>query len=63
MTTTSPIGAIGTETKGTGKTFSSFLNMGKKDEKQSEQVAYMGPSIGNILNGSTNQPTASAIRA
>lgn len=35
--------------------------LGKENEKKKEQVAYMGPSIGGLLNGSVPpQPTASA---
>jgi len=54
-----PISAIGTETKGTSET---IATQKKKQESSQEnpKVAYMGPNIGNILNGSTPQPTASA---
>lgn len=54
------IGSIGFSSNGISKKGFSFA---KKEENKGEQVAYMGPSIGNILNGSATPPTASAVRA
>jgi len=55
------IQAIGKE-----KVHSGGLSKQEENKKghQTQNVAYMGPNIGNILNGSTQQPNdASAIRA
>lgn len=45
--------SIGCNSKGIGSKTST------KEDKP-EQSNYMGPSIGNLLNGSTQPPTASA---
>lgn len=54
------IGSIGFSSNSISK--GSFL-FKKDEEKKGEQTAYMGPNIGNLLNGSATQPTASAVRA
>lgn len=52
------IGAIGE------KKVSSGFTKPEEKEEQSKKVAYMGPNIGALLNGSAQQPTdASAVRA
>lgn len=61
MTNTSSIESIGFSSNSISKGAFSF---NKGEEKKDEQTAYMGPSIGNLLNGSSNPPsTASAVRA
>lgn len=63
MLNLSPIGSIGGQ-KTSGMGAASLLKKDKKTENENSSVAYMGPSIGNLLNGS-QQPssTASAVRA
>lgn len=51
-----------------GKKSGASSTLKSQQEKNSQTnnvqtVAYMGPNIGNILNGSASQPTASAVRA
>ncbi len=60
MSDKTTIGGIGVSSNGVNKSF------GKLDEKEKEkyglQTAYMGPNIGNILNGSSRPQDASAVR-
>lgn len=63
MSNLSAIGAIGTETSSAASRGLLFNKEEHKKEKQ-QSVAYMGPSIGNILNGSHKPETsASAFQA
>lgn len=55
------IGAVGTETKGASKAANCIGE--DKDENKKLKTAYMGPNIGNLLNGSAQPPTASAFQA
>ena len=58
------VDGIGTKPQGTSNTLAMQKEKQKEQTSQANpQTAYMGPNIGNILNGSTPQPTASAFQA
>lgn len=68
MAHTSPIGAIGTESKGSSKTLSFSIGSQNKKENEKpgyEKVAYASSVLPHLLNGSAHGPqqTASAFQA